>query len=79
MIFSDQLYRNLYLKLIVDFRQIFKFCRIMAVDGQSEMSFSILSGRCHGNQFLLRDAGGYSGADGRANVGLFPASSFSMT
>jgi len=35
-----------------DFRQIFRVGRTLAVDNQSEISFS-LKGRCHGNQSLL--------------------------
>jgi len=53
----------------------------MAVDDQSEVTFSISKGRCHGNQILLvlahgcRWAQAANGAAGRANVGLYPASS----
>jgi len=36
-----------------DLRQIFRVGRTMAVDDQSEVSFSIPKGRCHSNQFSL--------------------------
>jgi len=69
--------RTNYLKIyLTDLRQIFRVGR--TVDAQSETSLSIAHGTFPWQPISLSLDAAASGAAGRANVRLFPASSFSF-
>ena len=67
-----------------DLCQIFRVGITLGVDDQSDISFRSLRQRCHSNQMLLvlvhacRWTQAASGAAGRANVWLGPASRFTI-